>query len=323
MRRVAWALCASLLPAAAKAQLARAEPPELAAALAGRVCRDVDGDGRCAPEEPGLPEVRLVLATGREVLTDAQGRYHFVEVDARAPESTGGLHLRPGRHRLRLDSRTLPPDSETSPEAVTVEVPWGALVQQDFAVRSRARPLPSLGLSYEAAPPAAAVVPGGVDFLVAGQVSPGDEVRVEGIPAEVEAGGAWQARVRLVPGENVLSLTALGPEGTLRLFRQRIDVVAREEGWLVIPREPEPAGALRLPGRREEPAPSGLSSLLAELPPGTRVRSPQGEVEVGPEGSVRVPVVLAPGRNRLGLELLPPGEPARRVEVEVEAVARP
>ncbi|WNG36125.1 flagellar motor protein [Archangium violaceum] len=320
MRRASWALCCALLPGAAWAQLARVEPPELAAAIAGRVCRDLNGDGRCAPEEPGLAEVRLVLATGREVRTDALGRYHFAEVDARSPDVTGGVHLRPGRQRLRLDPRTLPPDSEASPEAVTVEVPWAALVLQDFAVRTRAEALSPLSLSYDTSPPTAAVVPGGVEFLVAGQTSPGDEVTVGVLPAEVDERGGWRARVRLEPGENVLPITALSSEGTLRLFRQRIDVVSREGSLLVIPREPEPEGVLRLPGREGAPPASGPSSLLAEFPAGTRVRSPRGEVTVGSEGSVLVPLVLSAGRNLVALEVEPPGMPARTVTVQLEAV---
>jgi hypothetical protein len=316
-------LCLSLLPGAARAQLARAEPSELTAAIAGRVCRDLDGDGRCAPEEPGLADVRLVLATGREVRTDARGRYHFAEVDARGPDMTGGVHLRPGRQRLRVDPRTLPPDSEATPEAVTVEVPWAAGVLQDFAVRTLARPTSSLVLAYDTSPPTAALVPGGVDFLVAGHASPGDEVTVGGVPAEVDERGNWRARVRLVPGENVLSITTLGTGATLRLFHQRIDVVSREGGLLVIPREPEPTGALWLPGSKDEPPASGPSSLMAEFPTGTRVRSPRGEVTVGPEGFALVPLVLVPGLNRVALEVQPPGEPALAVTIPLEAVPRP
>ncbi|PTL85246.1 flagellar motor protein [Vitiosangium sp. GDMCC 1.1324] len=322
MRRAAWALLLCLLPGVARAQLARAESPELAAAIAGRVCQDLDGDGRCAPEEPGLADIRLVLATGREVRTDASGRYHFAGVDARSPDVTGGVHLRPGRQRLRLDPRTLPPDSEARPAAVTVEVPWAAVVLQDFAVRTRAEPLPSLSLAYDKTPPAAAVVPGGVEFLVAGHASPGDEVRVGTVPAEVDERGDWRARVRLAPGENVLSVVVFGAAGTLRLFRQRIDVVSRDGGLLVIPREPEPVGVLRLPGSKGEPPASGSSSLSAEFPAGTRVRSPQGEVTVGPEGSALVPLVLVPGRNVVALEVQPPREPAQTVTVQLEAVSR-
>jgi hypothetical protein len=318
----AWLFLLLLLPGLSRAQLARVDPPELGAAIVGRVCRDLDGDGRCAPEEPGLPDVRLVLATGREVRTDARGRYHFAEVDARSPDVTGGVHLRPGRQRLRLDARTLPPDSEAAPEAVTVEVPWAAVVLQDFAVRTKAEPTAPLSRSYAVSPPSAAVVPGGVDFLVAGKASPGDVVTVGGIPAEVDAEGAWSVRVRLDPGENALPLSALGAGNTLRLFLQRIDVVPRDGSLLVIPHEPEPVGALRLPGEEGRPAASGTSWLLAEFPVGTRIRSPGGEVTVGPEGSALMPLVLVPGHNAVDLVVLRPGEPARTVPVRLMAEPR-
>ncbi len=127
MRGPAWILGVVLLSGVSLAQGALEDAPGLASAIAGRVCDDRDDDGRCGPGEPGLAGVRLVLATGREVLTDAQGRYHLTGLDARTPEATGGVHLRPGRHRLRVDSRTLPPGGKVRPEAVTVEVTWGAV----------------------------------------------------------------------------------------------------------------------------------------------------------------------------------------------------
>src|SRR5690349_8300983 len=129
-------LSVALLPWTVRAQGVE-DPPGLSSTVAGRVCDDRDGDGRCAAGEPGLAGVRLVLATGSEVRTDAQGRYHLTGVDSRTPDRTGGVHLRPGRHRLRVDLRSLPPGSRASPEAITVEVPWGAVVLQDFAIRIR------------------------------------------------------------------------------------------------------------------------------------------------------------------------------------------
>ena len=323
MRGLAWVVGAVLVPGLGHAQLARVEPSELAAALAGRVCRDVDEDGQCGAEEPGLSGVRVVLATGREVRTDAQGRYHFAEVDARTPNGTGGLHLRPGRHRVKVDRRTLPPDSEPSPEAATVEVPWAAAVLQDFAVRMRALPSGSFVLSYQKAPPAAVAVPGGVDFLVAGQATPGDRVRVSGTEAQVAADGTWRARVLLAPGENVLWLSSTSASNTVRFFLQRVELVARGSGWLVIPRAPEPRGLLRLPGRKDEPVSSGPTLLHAEFPPGTRVRWPQGELEVGPSGVVEIPLVLALGRNEVPLELLREGESVRTFQLVLEAVSQP
>jgi hypothetical protein len=325
LRRAAWLRVAALLPCVAWGQGLSSDPASLASTLAGRVCRDVNGDGLCGPGEPGLADVRLVLATGREVRTDAHGRYHVTGVDARVPDATRGLHLRPGRHRLKVDPRSLPAASRVSPEAATVEVSWGAVVLQDFAVRNLATGAPPLTLSYEEAPPVAEVVAGegALRFRVAGQAAPGDRVTVEGQEAQVDAEGAWSALVPLVAGENVLAITATAPGGAVRLFRQRIDVVKRDGGWLVAPRPVEPTGSLQLPAGRDEAAASGTTRLRVEAPEGTRVRSPKGEAVVGPEGSVEVPVALEPGRNRVPLALQPPGEPEREETLDIAASARP
>ncbi|RKG70117.1 flagellar motor protein, partial [Corallococcus sp. CA054B] len=124
-----------LLSTVAAAQSLSSDSSTQAATIAGRVCVDVDGDGLCGPDEPGLADVRLVLATGREVRTDAFGRYHLTGVDSRVPDLTGGPHLRPGRHALKVDPRSLPTSSQVVPRVATVEVPWGAAALQDFAVR--------------------------------------------------------------------------------------------------------------------------------------------------------------------------------------------
>ncbi|RKH64538.1 flagellar motor protein, partial [Corallococcus aberystwythensis] len=124
-----------LLASVASAQSLASDLPTQASTIAGRVCVDADGDGRCGPGEAGLADVRLVLATGREVRTDAFGRYHLTGVDSRVPDLTDGPHLRPGRHALKVDPRSLPSSSQVVPRVATVEVPWGAAVLQDFAVR--------------------------------------------------------------------------------------------------------------------------------------------------------------------------------------------
>ncbi|MBN1208181.1 MAG: flagellar motor protein [Myxococcaceae bacterium] len=312
-----------MLPGTVWAQLPVEDPPGLASTLAGRVCEDQNGDGHCGAEEPGLVGVRLVLATGREVLTDEQGRYHLTGVDARTPEATGGVHLRPGRHRLRVDERTLPPGGRVSPRGVTVEVPWGAVVLQDFAVRPRQESVRALAPAPVEAPPQAELRTEGVAFVATGQASPGDQVRVGDVEAQVDEGGTYRATVLLQEGENTLSITATSSGGTARFFRQRIDVVRREGSWLIAPRAIEPLGVLRLPGGREEEVPSGTASLRVEAPEGTRVQTPRGEVTVGPKGQAEVPVTLSPGRNVVSLELRRPGEAARAETVEISAVARP
>lgn len=323
MRWIVCLLGAVLLPWTVRAQGVAEDPPALSSAVAGRVCEDHDGDGRCAPEEPGLAGVRLVLATGGEVRTDAQGRYHLAGVDSRTPDRTGGVHLRPGRHRLRVDLRSLPPGSRLSPEAVTVEVPWGAVVLQDFAIRVREETLKALAPPPDDSPPEARIQDEGVSFVVTGQASPGDHVRVSGTEAEVDADGTYRASVVLQRGENLLAITATSPGGTARFFRQRIDAVQRQGGWLIAPRAIEPQGVLRLPAGREEEVPSGTSSLRVEAPQGTRVRSPQGEWTVGPQGEAEVPITLTPGRNTVALELERPGEAARKETLELVASARP
>jgi hypothetical protein len=299
------------------------DAPGLASSIAGRVCNDLSDDGYCGPGEPGLAGVRLVLATGQEVLTDAQGRYHLTGLDARTPEATGGVHLRPGRHRLRVDSRTLPPGGTVRPEAATLEVTWGAVVLQDFAVRTRMDTPRALEPAHEEAPPQAEIRQEGILFVVTGHASPGDRVRVEETDAEVSEDGTYRATVSLVPGENVLEITATSPAGTVRFFEQRIDVARRESSWLIAPRAIEPREVLRLPAGREEPVPSGAASLRVEAPEGTRVRSPKGEVTVGPEGQAEVPLTLAPGKNEVKLQVARPGEQARTETVEIAAVAKP
>lgn len=316
---------ALLVPLVAGAQSLSSDTASLASTIAGRVCRDLNGDGLCGADEPGLPDVRIVLTTGREVRTDAHGRYHVNGVDSRSPDVTGGLHLRPGRQRLKVDPRSLPSASRVSPEAATVEVPWGAVVLQDFAVRSTATQAPPLALSYAASPPVAELVAGegAVRFRVAGNAAPGDRVLVSGVQADVDAQGAWSALVPLVVGENTLAITATAPNGAVRLFRQRVDVVRRADGWLVAPRPMEPAGSLQLPAGRDEQVASGTTRLRVSAPEGTRVRTPKGEKVVGPEGSVEVPVALEPGHNAVPLHLEIPGEPPRDETLEIAAAARP
>ncbi|WP_426752856.1 flagellar motor protein [Myxococcus sp. Y35] len=313
-----------LLPLGTWAQALSLDTPSQASTIAGRVCQDLDGDGQCGADEPGVADVRLVLSTGRDVRTDAQGRYHITGVDARVPDAVRGLHLRPGRHRLKVDARSLPVTSRVHPAGATLEVPWGAAVLQDFAVRSAAVDAAPVQLSFTEAPPVAQVEPdsGAVRFRVAGQAAAGDRVTVAGVAAQVDAKGAWQAKVPLASGENWLPITATGPEGQVRLFRQRVDVVSRDGGWLVAPRPMLPVATLQLPSGRDAPAATGPARVRVTAPAGTRVHTPGGEVVVGPEGRADAPVVLAPGLNTVKVHLALPGEAPRDESVEIVAEAR-
>lgn len=321
---VSLLLALLLLASVASAQSLSSDPATQASTIVGRVCVDADGDGRCGPDEPGLADVRLVLATGREVRTDAFGRYHLTGVDSRVPDLTGGPHLRPGRHALKVDPRSLPSASQVVPRVATVEVPWGAAVLQDFAVRPpptlpHAAPTPAASRP----PEARAADPGKLRFLISGQATPGDRVRAGDVDATVEDSGAWLATVPLYPGQNVVGITTTSPDGAVEFTQQSFDVVRRgEHGWLVIPRAKVRLGAVRglAPGA---PLPTGDTFLRLEVAPGTQVTTPEAQLVAGPEGEVRVPVRLAPGRNTVPLSLAPPRRPGSSVSVTVEARAQP
>ncbi|WP_407926990.1 flagellar motor protein [Corallococcus silvisoli] len=312
-----------LLAPVASAQTLASEPPTQASTIAGRVCVDVNGDGLCALDEPGLAEVRLVLATGREVRTDAAGRYHLTGVDSRVPDLTDGPHLRPGRHQLKVDVRSLPPASQVIPRTATVEVPWGAAVLQDFAVRTPPERPPVPLATAPSRPPEARVAPGGLRFLISGQASAGDRIRAGDVEATVDASGAWQARVPLTPGANVITLTTTSADGAVDFLQQRFDVVRRgARGWLVIPGKVSRLGTVR--GLSAEgPLPTGDTSLRIEAAPGTSVTSPDETSFVGPDGQARLPVRLGPGRNDIPLTLSPPDGTSGSATVSVEARAQP
>ncbi|WP_368738463.1 flagellar motor protein [Corallococcus exiguus] len=313
-----------LLSSVASAQSLSSDLPTQASTIAGRVCVDVDGDGLCGPDEPGLADVRLVLATGREVRTDAFGRYHLTGVDSRVPDLIGGPHLRPGRHALKVDPRSLPTSSQVVPRVATVEVPWGAAALQDFAVRPPPTPPRADPTSEQSRPPEArAADHGKLRFLISGQASPGDRVRAGDVDATVEDSGAWLATVLLTPGSNVVAITTTSPGGAVEFSQQSFDVVRRgEHGWIVIPHAKERLGALR--GLSPDmPLPTGDTFLRLEVAPGTQVTTPDTQLFAGPDGEVRLPVRLVSGRNTVRISMAPPQRSWTAVTVTVEARAQP
>ncbi|MBN9685993.1 flagellar motor protein [Corallococcus sp. NCSPR001] len=314
-----------LLSTVASAQSLSADLPTQASTIAGRVCVDVDGDGLCGPDEPGLSDVRLVLATGREVRTDAFGRYHLTGVDSRVPDLTGGPHLRPGRHALKVDPRSLPVSSQVVPRVATVEVPWGAAALQDFAVRTPpTRPHAAMTSAPGRPPEARAADHGNLRFLISGQASPGDRVRAGDVDATVDDSGAWLASVLLHPArDNVIAITTTSPDGAVVFTQQSFDVVRRgEHGFIVIPREKVRVGAVHGLSP-SSPLPTGDTFLRLEVAPGTRVTAPDAQLVAGPDGEVRLPVRLVSGRNTVPISMAPPQRPPIAVSVTVEARAWP
>lgn len=322
---IAWGfvLAVLLLSPRAFAQSLSLDLPTQSSTIAGRVCQDVDGDGLCSPDEPGLANVRLVLATGREVRTDASGRYHLTGVDSRLPDTTDGLHLRPGRHLLKVDSRGLPTASRVVPKAATVEVPWGAAVLQDFAIRLPPVPPSAPASKLPARPPEARVAPEGVRFLITGQAAAGARVRVADVDATVDAFGAWQMTVPLQPGLNAVSVTTASSAGEVGIFQHLFDVVRRgQSGWLVIPREVTRVGTVKGLSSDAAPLPTGDTRVWVEAPPGTRLTSTGTALTVGPDGRASLALRLVTGRNAVSLSLHPPGRPASTVTLVLEARAQ-
>ena len=119
--RAAWLLVC--LPSLASAQGSVGYTTE--GALVGRVCEDLDGNGRCSSDEPGLSGAKVVMETGLTALTDSAGRFHFAAVEARRADGLWGGRLVQGRHRVKLDSRELFAGAEVTPNGATVEISMG------------------------------------------------------------------------------------------------------------------------------------------------------------------------------------------------------
>ncbi len=310
--------------AAAGAQVP-VERLELTGAIVGRVCRDAGADGRCDATDPGVSGARVMLETGQVAIADAQGRFHFAAVSARVAEATYGGRLPGGRHRVALDTRGLAPGETAPVPARTVEVPMAGVVAVDFAIRPAPRSSTQVSLAPQELPPSGVLQPQSnrVRFLLAGRASPGDRVTVQGQPAELSADGLYRAWVELAPGANDVPIVAEAPSGAVRLFTQRVDVVQRQEGVLVIPRSLDATASAQLPGGTERSAATGETSIHFQSAPGTVIRYPGGEVRVGPDGAAVIPVDLKAGNNQVPVEILREGQPARSQQLEIPAAHRP
>ena len=90
--------------------------------LIGRAFCDENDNGRFDRGETGLPSARIFLDSGYYTDTDANGHYHFAEID-------------PGLHLVKIDTDTLPAGSTiTSEEARAFNVTRGLPSQIDFGV---------------------------------------------------------------------------------------------------------------------------------------------------------------------------------------------
>lgn len=191
--------------------------------IIGRVCEDLDADGVCSTEEPGVAGARVLLETGLEAASDREGRFHFAAVGARAADAFAGGRLQPGRHRVKLVPASLSGRWTGAEVGRTVEVPVGAAVSVSFALRRLESAPPSAG----EASPAFRGSRGALEFEVVLTPREGETLFIDG----VEASRAWKT---LRPGENVV-LVASAAGGQVQLWTLRFALVERRESTLVLP----------------------------------------------------------------------------------------
>lgn len=301
--RPAW-LALALLPAAASGQVRLGVAEAGGGTVLGRVCQDLDGDGRCGEGDPGIGGARLLLDGGQVALADAQGRFHFLEVPARLLEPGRSAY---GGHLLALETAPGEP-----PVRRFFELPPAGAVEVDLAVPKAAAVLPGPVLGPAARPPPQAPRREGerLRWVLSGRAPAGSRVEVGGSAAAVDPDGSWFAPVDLAPGETAFAISVREPDGRFSLYRQVVHLARRAEGGdLVVPLAPEwlvtlalpPDGALRGDrARLRGVAAAGVSLTVggAAVVPG-----PAGAFEVQPElppGEAPLPVVAGRGGSPVG-----------------------
>jgi hypothetical protein len=222
----------------------------------GRVCLDLDGDGRCSAGEPGVAGARIAGEGGEVALADAEGRFHLLEVPSREMERdrTGR-----GGHALRVEGLGRSRAYELSPSGAA---------QVDVAVPVPARTSPPR--LAPATGPGGALVRGADGRLrwdLAGRTAPGARVAVGDERAVAGDDGVFTAPVLLAPGETRLGVVVLGPEGAGAVYAWKVQLVRRRRGGdLVAPERPELLGSFDA-----APSPAG-ALVVGRAGPGLRVR---------------------------------------------------
>jgi hypothetical protein len=256
--RGALALALALaLPSVARAQVALGTPAQPGGTVLGRVCLDLDGDGRCGPGEPGVAGARVMGEGGAVARADAAGLFHLLELPGRLVETDRTAY---GGHALAAEGLGV---------TRAFELPPGGAAQVDLPVPAPAAfRAPELTAEGVAGPPPSRGADGRLRWGLAGRTEPDARVAVGG--AEVRAGpdGAFAVEVALVEGENHLSV-AVTTDGALALFRWTVHLVPRARGGaLLVPGAPEPLGAVAVVPDR-----SGGVLVSGALAPGVALRA--------------------------------------------------
>lgn len=259
---LACAVAAGLAPAVARGQVSFAAPAPEGGTVLGRVCLDLDGDGRCGPGEPGVAGARLLGEDGAVARADANGRFHLLDLPGRVVTTDRSAY---GGHVLAVEGLGV---------RRAFELPPGGAAPVDLPVPPPSpAPAPSLAaaaLPAEAGGPALGRdAAGRLRWALGARTAPGARVAVDG-GEETVAGpdGAVAAEVALSPGENRI-LVAVSTGDAVALYRWTVHLVPRARGGaLVAPGTPERLAVLSLATGRD-----GGVLVSADLPPGLALRA--------------------------------------------------
>jgi hypothetical protein len=295
-RLVPLALLVPSLAAAQPALIGEVRPP--GGTVLGRVCLDLDRDGRCGEGDPGVAGARLLAEGGQVATADREGRFHLLEVPGR---ELADDRLAYGAHVLAAEGLAVSRRFDIAPAgAAQVDLP--AAGGGGTAPAVTVAPTPRAPVRRD----------GGLEFTLALRAVGATRVAVGGKPADALGEGLFAAGVELQPGENVFPVVAEGPGGGVAVYRQGVRLVKRAEGGdLLVPSAPEPIAALAMEAR------PGGTLVHGRAAPGHVVSVAGASPQPTPDGAFAAWV--AAGGEPSAVEIAGPSGVAARVEVAAAA----
>jgi hypothetical protein len=277
----AAALLALVAPLAARAQeVVLGVAPRVDATVVGRVCVDLDGDGRCGADEPGVAGARIVAAGGPVATAGPDGRFHLLDLPGRLLARDRSAY---GALSLAVEGLGARAALELAPDGVAAV---------DLAVPlAGAAPAPEDAPSLRPAPEATAPPdPGSPELQLAAQVPPGAVVALGGRALEVDGSGVVRVPLALVAGPRRLDLVIRSPAGAVTMVAWPVFVARRADGTvLVLPGAPE-----RVASFTTAPARGGGLLVAGAIAPGRQVRV--GALAPAPTAGGAFAAYVPPGR---------------------------
>lgn len=287
--RAALALAAFLAPALAGAQLLTlGEASAPGALVVGRVCLDLDADGRCGEGDPGVAGARLLAAGGQAAIADGGGRFHLLEVPGRIVLPDRAAH---GGFAIAVEGLGVRRGLELAP---------GGAARVEFPVPQSpgAEPPPLAPAGVPGRGPER-LAGGGLRWSLGGRTTPGARVAVEGGVAEAAPDGTFAVDVELSPGVNPIGVAVTAPGGGAAAYAWRVVLVRWQGRELVIPEPP-----VRIAELSTRPA-AGGALIAGRAAAGGRARIGGVEASPGrdgtfagwaPDGSIAIELLDAEGR---------------------------